>query len=608
MSEPKRFPSPFEVEAPDGAEEWKCLYPYYSVFSEERRGFEEGKFWFWDSMHNPEPVYPFDTIMIESWWVALNQYTTRVWQIPPALGIDQRLVNGYLYVSPNTITDPATVEARVPTFVKRAGFYYENWPELYDRWIAKAEDCIERLKAIELGDLPDLEDERVVTEGRGLMSGFDLLCAYSRLLENMHEMAYYHFEMLNLGYGAYLTFRDFCQTAFPGIADGTIAKMVVGIDILFFRPDDELRKLAALAVELGVDDVLLQGDGPDETLAAIGAAPEGQRWLDALDDAKEPWFWYSTGSGYNHQHRAWMDDLRLPLNAMRGYVEKLRAGEAIERPLEELVAERERITGEYASLLPTDADGKAFADLVALARTVYPYVENHNFYVEHWHHSIFWNKVRQLGAILVAHGFLEDAEDVFFLHRYELYSALYELQIGWATTTPTRGATYWPAEVAKRKRIMERLRSWSPPPALGTPPDVVNEPFSIMLWGITTDAVEQWLGAQDGDVAGKTLRGIGASRGVVEGPARVITTVEELEQVETGEILVCPITAPSWAPVFARIEGAVCDVGGVMAHASIVAREYGLPAVVGTGFGTKLIRTGQRVRLDGDNGVVTILD
>jgi pyruvate,water dikinase len=414
--------------------------------------------------------------------------------------------------------------------------------------------------------------------------------------------------MLNLGYGAYLTFRDFCQRAFPGIADGTIAKMVVGIDILFFRPDDELRKLAALAVELGLGDVLLRGDGPEETLAVVREAPDGQRWLDALEEAKEPWFWYSTGSGYNHQHRAWMDDLRLPLNALRGYVEKLRAGDVIERPLDELLAERERITAEYASLLPTEADQKAFGDLVALARTVYPYVENHNFYVEHWHHSIFWNKVRELGAILVSHGFLEDAEDVFYLHRYELYSALYELEIGWATTTPTRGATYWPAEVAERKRIMERLRAWSPPPALGTPPEVVNEPFSIMLWGITTDAVEQWLGAQDGDVAAKTLRGIGASKGLVEGRARVIATVDELDQVETGEILVCPITAPSWAPVFARIQGAVCDVGGVMAHASIVAREYGLPAVVGTGFGTKLIRTGQRVRLDGDNGVVTVLD
>jgi pyruvate,water dikinase len=88
----------------------------------------------------------------------------------------------------------------------------------------------------------------------------------------------------------------------------------------------------------------------------------------------------------------------------------------------------------------------------------------------------------------------------------------------------------------------------------------------------------------------------------------VITSVDQLDRVRTGEILVCPITAPSWAPVFARIEGAVSDIGGIMSHAAIVSREYGLPAVVGTGFGTKRIRDGQRVRVDGNSGVVTVLD
>jgi pyruvate,water dikinase len=133
-----------------------------------------------------------------------------------------------------------------------------------------------------------------------------------------------------------------------------------------------------------------------------------------------------------------------------------------------------------------------------------------------------------------------------------------------------------------------------------------------MLWGITTDMVEQWLAAQDGgdgatEGSGE-LHGFAASPGVAEGPARVITTVEQLGEVRSGEILVCPITAPSWAPVFARIGGAVSDIGGIMSHAAIVSREYGLPAVVGTGFGTKQIHDGQQVRVDGDNGVVTVLD
>jgi pyruvate,water dikinase len=599
------FSSPFAVEVPPGAEGWERLYPYYSLFSEPRREFEEGKFWFFEGMHNPEPVFPFDTIMTESWWVALSMFGTRMYVIPPALGIDQRIVNGYLYISPNSITDPELIARRAEMFTRRAGHYYENWDEIYENWIAKAEDCIRRLRELEIRDLPEVEPEEVVFSHRGLTSSFDLMASYNRLVENMQEMAYYHFEMLGLGYAAYLTFRDFCQTAFPGIADQSISKMVAGIDILFFRPDDELRKLSALAIELGLDAAILDHQDPERALAAIASAPNGSRWLDALEAAKEPWFWFSSGPGYSHEHRSWRDDLRLPFNAMRGYIEKLRAGEDISRPLEAIRAESERIFGEYRELLGPD-DGEAFTQVRELARTVYPFVENHNFYVEHWHHSIFWNRVREFGQILVNGGFLEDAEDIFYLHRFELHDALYDLCIGWATGTSARGPTYWPQEVAERKRIMQVLRKWSPPPALGVAPTEVTEPFTVMLFGVTTDTVKQWL---DGDASGSDdLRGIAASPGVAEGPARVITSVAQLDEVQAGEILVCPITAPSWAPVFARIGAAVSDIGGIMSHAAIVSREYGLPAVVGTGFGTKRLRTGQRVRVDGSTGVVTIID
>jgi pyruvate,water dikinase len=603
--EVRGFPSPFAVDAPPGAEDWRRLYPYYYLFSEPRREFEEGKFWFFEGMHNPEPVYPFDTIMTESWWVALNMFGTRVYVIPPALGIDQRIVNGYLYISPNSITDPDLIAKRAELFTQRAGHYYDNWDAIYEQWITKAEDCIERLKAIDLHDLPEVEPFAVVESHRGLTSSFDLLANYNRLIENMQEMAYYHFEMLGLGYAAYLTFRDFCQQAFPGIADQSISKMVGGIDILFFRPDDEVRKLSALALELGLADIILEQTNPEAALAAIAEAEGGDRWLAAFEEAKDPWFWFSTGAGYSHQHRAWIDDLRLPFNAMRGYIDKLRAGEPIERPLEAIQTESERVFAEYRALLGPD-DAEAFTSMRELAKTVYPFVENHNFYVEHWHHSIFWNRVREIGQILVNGGFLEDSEDVFYLHRFELHDALYDLCTGWATGTPARGPTYWPPEVAERKRIMQKLQAWVPPPALGTPPQEVTEPFTVMLFGVTTDTVNTWLGRDDdGDGA---LHGIAASPGIAEGVARVITTVDDLDDVQTGEILVCPITAPSWAPVFAKIGGAVSDIGGIMSHAAIVSREYGLPAVVGTGFGTKRIETGQRIRVDGNEGAVTLLD
>src|SRR5262249_3922959 len=127
----------------------------------------------------------------------------------------------------------------------------------------------------------------------------------------------------------------------------------------------------------------------------------------------------------------------------------------------------------------------------------------------------------------------------------------------------------------------------------------------VMHWGLTTERVEEWLAYDRPD--NRELTGIAGSPGVAEGRARVLHSLEQMNELEDGEILVAPSTATSWTPIFGRIAAAVTDAGGVMCHAAIVAREYGLPAVLGTGSATKLIETGDHVRVDGSNGVVTIL-
>jgi pyruvate,water dikinase len=607
----RSFPNPYEVEPPVGAEEWRRLYPYYYLFDEERRSKDEGRFWFYDGMHNPTPLYPFDTIMTESWWVALNQGANRVWRVPSSRGLDQRLLNGYLYCSPREVHEPEELAARAPVFAARAEAYFADWDEIYDNWVAKATDCIERLKAISFEVPPEVEPDAVISERRALTSVWHLLAAYNRLIENMQEMAHYHFEMLTLGYGAYLTFRDLCSEFFPDIDNQTITRMVSGQELVLFRPDAELRKLARLAHELQLQADFGEDSEPDAVLARLGSTDAGRRWIEALDAAKDPWFWYSTGAGYSHQDRAWMDDLRVPFSAIRGYLHKLDAGEAIELPTEALRAESERLAAEYADALSSDDERTSFRDLLQLSRTVYPYVENHNFYVEHWHHTIFFNKIRELGTVLVARGVLEDAEDIFYLHRFEIPSAMYEMGIDWAIDGDGTTA-HWRDEVAVRRDILARLAQWSPPPALGPPPEQVTESYTIMLYGVTTEAVGDWLGAGDGEPGGDgvhaTLRGIAASPGVVEGVARVVADATSLDEVRQGEILVSRCTTPSWAPIFSRVTAAVADIGGVMSHAAIVAREYGLPAVVGTGYATTRIKTGQRIRVDGGRGIVELID
>jgi rifampicin phosphotransferase len=107
---------------------------------------------------------------------------------------------------------------------------------------------------------------------------------------------------------------------------------------------------------------------------------------------------------------------------------------------------------------------------------------------------------------------------------------------------------------------------------------------------------------------GTTLRGFAVSPGQVTAPASVVRSPEDFSRMEPGTILVCPTTTPAWTPLFSQARGLVTDVGGVLAHGSIVAREYGIPAVLGTGTATQRIRSGQSIIVDGDAGTVTLVD
>lgn len=291
-----RFPGPFDLTPPTGAEGWERLYPYYYRFSDDRRALDEERFWFLESMYNPAPMDPFDTIMAEAWWVAQNAFSTRVWRMPHGVGIDHRILNGYLYIGPTASPDRAVLADWAADFRRRAGHYYEHWDEIYTGWVEKARACIDELRGIAVSDLPAVEDERVVTERRGIASSYDLVAAYRTLVDNNTRMAYHHFELLNLGYVALYSFQELCRTAFPGIQDLTIARMVAGIDVLLLRPDDEVRRLAKLAVELGVTAVFAGGT-PAEILDVLVTTPAGRQWVEAFSEAREPWFWYCTGSG-----------------------------------------------------------------------------------------------------------------------------------------------------------------------------------------------------------------------------------------------------------------------------------------------------------------------
>lgn len=598
-----RFISPYQLPAPTGAEGWEELYPYFLVFQENLKEREEQKFWFCDSQHWPNVFRPFDAMTVEFAVKCLGQYNTRHFLVPPANGVDYKIHNGYCYMSPVAV-EPDKIPERVPQFMERAGHYFANWNDLVANWDKKIRKVIDEMESIEFKPLPEVVPLEEIKAGIGLDPTYELHENYSRMIQLCYKAWQYHFEFLNLGYAAYLDFFGFCKQAFPDIPDLSIARMVQGVDVDLFRPDDEIKKLARLAMELGVQEQL-KADTIEQALARLQGSEAGQKWAEAWEAAKYPWFNFTSGNGFYSTDKYWIEHLEIPFGYLKDYIGQIEDGKTIERPTAEIAAERERITQEYLELLTDGESRQAFEQKLGLARTVYPYVEDHNFYIEHWSMGVFWRKMRQLSQLFVDAGFWHEVDDMFFLKRNEIPEVLFDYGNGWAVGVPPIGPDYWPQEIARRRRIVEALGTARPQPAFNEPPEVITEPFTIMLWGITSDSVKGWLkgGEEDG-----SLTGMAASPGLVEGRVRVIHSPDELDLIQPGEILVASVTAPSWAPVFGKIKATVTDIGGMMSHAAIVCREYGLPAVTGTGSASTSLQTGQMIRVDGYQGTVTVLE
>lgn len=193
-----------------------------------------------------------------------------------------------------------------------------------------------------------------------------------------------------------------------------------------------------------------------------------------------------------------------------------------------------------------------------------------------------------LGRRLMESGGLAAAGDVFFLELEELASAA-------AGTLDAR------ALVAGRRREWERNRALEAPQTMGLP-------VSWEMVGSFSSMARRMFGAAAIQAPTSTVvGGIGASRGVATGRARIVRSLDEAEGLEDGDILVCPSTSPPWTPYLAVVSALVTNSGGVLCHAAIEAREYGIPAVVGTLRATELIPDGAKVTVDGTAGTITIL-
>ncbi|HET7087643.1 MAG TPA: PEP/pyruvate-binding domain-containing protein, partial [Anaerolineae bacterium] len=195
--------------------------------------------------------------------------------------------------------------------------------------------------------------------------------------------------------------------------------------------------------------------------------------------------------------------------------------------------------------------------------------------------------LRELGRRFVEAGIIRQADDIFYLEKEEIDTCVANLEHGAAPGDLS-------GRVEERKAFVKKAGQATPPPMM---------PMKKRVMGIKTDV---FVAASEESQTGNILKGVATSAGKVTAPARVLRGPEDFDQMRPGDVLVAGTTTPAWTPLFAMASGIVTDIGGPLSHGSIVAREYGIPAVMGTGVATKRIRSGQMITVDGSAGTVTL--
>jgi pyruvate,water dikinase len=261
--------------------------------------------------------------------------------------------------------------------------------------------------------------------------------------------------------------------------------------------------------------------------------------------------------------------------------------------LDALAAERGRLVAEARGRLAgyPQAVLNEFEFSLKAAQQAVVVAEDHNFWIDNRSLYQLRRVLLEFGHRLAAAGAIDDPNDVFYLRLRELRAT--------AAALPEADRRRL---VADRKAEMDHFRTIAPPPALGTPPP--GGPRR----GPRVRAMAKFNGAAlEPSTDPGAVRGHAGAPGKVRGRARVLRSLAEAGRLERGDVLVTVTLGPPWTPLFATAAAVVTEIGGVLSHGAVVAREVGLPAVVGVAEATTRIKSGQRLKVNGADGTVELL-
>lgn len=516
--------------------------------------------WEWDDMHAPFALAPLAAEYVRTMGDGMNECYTR-FDFPQRWRVT--VWNGYAYFAwhcPGTSEEIETVVKRWELACRREIGVMADW------WRNEALPELRALYAqIEATDVDGLPGPALAKAWQ------DAWAAAQRSWE-------IHFVAIMAPYQVMDDLADLYEQLVPGAAASEAVQLVQGHGDDLFAVDLALETLAAEATSTPAVAARLLEDRPvtrEELLPLDG----GEAFAASLDEFLAEHG--HLGQGVDDLIQAsWVEEPALLLTDL---------AKRMGRPTGSVRERRERLRREAdaladsvrARLVPGSDELAEFERLLAHARDIGPLTEGHNYWIDRMSQSRLRVLSTRVGGRLAADGSIADPADVFYLEHADITAALAEPRDLRAT-------------IADRKAVHARQLAIVPPRVVGIASEAPATP-------------DRFDGARLSSADPNQLLGTGGSAGVIRGTARVVLTNDQFGRIQPGDVIVCPSSNPSWIPVFAIAGGLVTNTGGVLSHAAVVARELGLPAVVGVADATVHIADGRLIEIDGGRGIIKML-
>src|SRR5918993_677194 len=535
---------------------------------------DERLFWTRDAMHFPNPV----NVLEDEFLVRIAQgngfaRAFEAYDLP--IRLQARRINTYLYMAVAPImAPPEEMEAMGERSREKLG---DAMAQLNERWTG--EFLPEIRQYLQDWDRFDLRDASMP----------ELLAQLDETVARFRRLWEIHFTIVLPMSLAMSMFEEFYRDLFGSDGAFDAYRLLQGLDNKTVESGRELWRLSRQALKMPEVRKVLEENAAVDVVPALEGSAQGTEFLTKLDAYLKEYG--HRGDLWGMSFPTWAEEPTPAIKMLKDYIAQ--SGGGPDEELASLAAEREQLMVETRERLEgyPQAVRDEFAFLLKVAQESVVLSEDHGFWIDFNATARVRGVVLEFGRRFAEAGVIQRPDDIFHMTLDEIRETTRRLP-----DLDRRDLVFG------RKAELERFSEAQLPPALGTPPpgpppdSPVNRAMG-KFWGGPP---------QPPDEAG-VLRGNPGSPGLVRGRAKVLRSLSEATGLRQGEVLVAETTAPPWTPLFATAAAVVTDTGGILSHSAVVAREYRIPAVVGTGVATATIKSGQTIEVDGDAGIVRVL-